>query len=186
MNDCVYPNWEGGLEQSHHIFDKDGCCIVCGKYDQSKGEVRMSKHVCKWEIKEKNSEMWVECVAPDCSEWLTYSGVLFRLNEYETLKATNAELSVYCPECGSCGEVGCCGIRCLYVESQQGDYDDLLKENDSLRATNAALLDRRKSSMKLSEKSRMLFLVADILDFLNLDKLAWKMYQAAGKAWLKE
>jgi len=28
---------------------------------------------------------------------------------------------IYCPECGSCGEVGCCGIRCLYVVSQKDD-----------------------------------------------------------------
>ena len=49
--------------------------------------------------------------------------------------------SVICPECGSCGEVGCCGIRCLYVEMQQGDYDDLLKENNALSALLSPLVD---------------------------------------------
>ena len=47
---------------------------------------------------------------------------------------------VYCPECGSCGEVGCCGVRCLYVKSQQGDYDELVKENAQLEEENEALI----------------------------------------------
>lgn len=30
MNECVYPDWEGGHIVGQHKFDKDGFCIFCG------------------------------------------------------------------------------------------------------------------------------------------------------------
>jgi len=30
LSDCLYPDWEGGLEKGTHDFDKDGFCKVCG------------------------------------------------------------------------------------------------------------------------------------------------------------
>ncbi len=30
-NDCLYPDWEGGMTSGNHTFDKDGFCIICGQ-----------------------------------------------------------------------------------------------------------------------------------------------------------
>lgn len=44
---CVYPDWEGGLIQGKHVFDKDGCCIICGEgpYDDPKDNIRPARPV---------------------------------------------------------------------------------------------------------------------------------------------
>lgn len=31
MSKCYYPDWEGGLIEQDHNFDKDGFCIICGE-----------------------------------------------------------------------------------------------------------------------------------------------------------
>jgi hypothetical protein len=31
IEDCVYPDWEGGFSTGKHNFDKDGFCTTCGK-----------------------------------------------------------------------------------------------------------------------------------------------------------
>jgi len=32
MDKCYYPDYEeGGVIVDKHIFDKDGCCIICGE-----------------------------------------------------------------------------------------------------------------------------------------------------------
>ena len=36
MNDCIYPDWEGGYELGTHNFDKDGYCSICGKFNKLK------------------------------------------------------------------------------------------------------------------------------------------------------
>jgi len=61
------------------------------------------------------------------------------------LAKRNEELEngIYCEACGSCGETGCCHVqKCKYMNAHQGDYDDLLKDNDKLRTENAALVAR--------------------------------------------
>lgn len=30
QNDCIYPDYEGGLTRGKHSFDRDGYCNVCG------------------------------------------------------------------------------------------------------------------------------------------------------------
>lgn len=57
----------------------------------------------------------------------------------EEIKELNIELSltknpIYCENCGSCGENGCCHpSTCKYLSSYQGEYDDLVKENERLK-----------------------------------------------------
>lgn len=57
----------------------------------------------------------------------------------EEVKQLNIELSltanpIYCENCNACGESGCCRpSRCLYVDQYQGEYDDLVKENERLQ-----------------------------------------------------
>lgn len=52
----------------------------------------------------------------------------------EQIKELNLELSltrnpIYCEDCGACGETGCCSPnRCLYVDTYQGEYNDLVEE----------------------------------------------------------
>lgn len=39
----------------------------------------------------------------------------------------------YCVRCGACGEAGCCSVsRCSYVESYQGDYDEMVQNYEAL------------------------------------------------------
>ena len=51
-SDCIYPDWEGGLIKTEHIWGKDGYCIVCGETrptpNKEKGESGMSTEEDKW------------------------------------------------------------------------------------------------------------------------------------------
>ena len=31
---CQYPDWEGGIIPSKHVFGKDGICVVCGELQE--------------------------------------------------------------------------------------------------------------------------------------------------------
>lgn len=50
-------------------------------------------------------------------------------------------LPCYCPKCGSCGEVGCCGMKCHYLPEHteslrwyEGEIERLVTENTQLSA----------------------------------------------------
>ena len=38
---------------------------------------------------------------------------------------TQSLSTMYCPKCGSCGYIGCCGFRCAYQEEHQAAYADM-------------------------------------------------------------
>jgi hypothetical protein len=74
--------------------------------------------------------------------------------EVKRLERENSELAnpIYCKECGSCGETGCCGVhKCLYVKAHQGDYDDLAKENAWLRGLLRECQERLDGTNKSDE-----------------------------------
>lgn len=42
---------------------------------------------------------------------------------------------IHCPACGSCGESGCCPTpMCRYLNTHQGDYDEVVRERDEALA----------------------------------------------------
>ena len=53
---CLYPNWEGELEEGKHHFDEEGFCRICGKkVDKFTAEVenvRQGKQTKRWFFEE--------------------------------------------------------------------------------------------------------------------------------------
>jgi len=37
LEGCIYPDWDGGyIKNPCHKYDKEGYCIICGKYKKPK------------------------------------------------------------------------------------------------------------------------------------------------------
>ena len=60
--------------------------------------------------------------------------------------------SSYCSVCGACGEDGCCSPDCCkYIKHYDNSYQELLNENERLRAergNNRLVLPERKEAFK--------------------------------------
>ncbi len=102
------------------------------------------KHVYRWNI--VNNDAWFYCEL--CEDPAGAVELETAINEHAALKQEAND--VYCPVCGSCGEIGCCGVRCLYVKSQQGDYDELVKENAQLESEIKALKQENEAGRQFA------------------------------------
>lgn len=38
---------------------------------------------------------------------------------------------IYCPTCGSCGDAGCCGLRCSFLDSHREDYREMERDAEA-------------------------------------------------------
>lgn len=96
-------------------------------------------------VKEQEQQIKLEKLAKDykVENLLEEKGVLRLLNQVEHLQemldeAEKGNVPIYCPECSSCGEEGCCSpnacvaVRCLYKERNLKSYWECRDENKIL------------------------------------------------------
>jgi hypothetical protein len=62
---------------------------------------------------------------------------------------------VYCPQCGACGHAGCCPpSMCKYVKGYQGDYNELARDWETIRAQLTAANERERGLREAFDEIR--------------------------------